>query len=543
LRGLGFAVLALVSLGGCGSSSHTPSTDGSTKDGSPNLGDGGMVGDGSPGDGSPAGDGGISANACDPANIVDLNMRGTRTGNTTDYHGSTLNVPFDGKVQTCRQGGVYPLVLRYLPYTSGPLIVSLANAGTASSFATVAWSLDQCKAMGATELACDANEYVSAALPFTSVLRIESATANVPIYIVVGGNVHPYAQNSWHVNGSFEITVSEAPVVIATGDACDPAGIANICTANSLCLIPPSQSSPICIANGSAYGLCDASITCKAGLVCIYGTGELSGNCTPTVGLGASCSLSIPCAAPNTCPYGVCKAPGSVQEAPCSQTGNPCGPGLTCVYGASVADDTAFCIASADAIAIGQACNLDSGVNCVVGSHCAGNVCAPNGTAAGTFCATTSPACTGALVCNGSPDFRLCSSVVGAGASCDGEASICAAGTTCTGMGGNSYVCVTNGTMNGSCRQTTPACDAGLGCGELNQCVPALALGATCDVHQQANICGSGASCIPSGSGATCVADGATGTGCSKTTAPSCPMGDVCGASSSLLTLTCQVAQ
>jgi hypothetical protein len=557
----GPAVLLLplvASFGGCRSKGSSPgepsSCSGVCPDGGGALDGGGTDGTAHEGAGGPRDgdvDGDSDLGACRPSAIVDMNAKGTLTGTTTDYVGDNLDVDFDGQVQspTCVFGVAYPVVLRYVPRTSGQLVVSLANPGTPPALDTVAWSLDHCMAAGATTLACNDNDAVTGH-DLASVLTVPQATANVPIYVVVAGNtgLRPPSRGAWDVTGPFEITVTEMPVVDALGASCDPTRLANICSPDAACttlpqtLLDGGTSGPTCIAGGSLGGACRTSGTqCNSGLACEPN----SGTCLTAAPLGAPCfDGKHACEAPNECVGQTgfaCAAPGSL-NASCKATGVPCDSGLVCAGGKTVTDPASACLPTGETAASGASC---SGLRCTTGNSCVASgeseICTPDGSSEAA-CLTTTPACDAGLVCD--TIAGICRTQMAVGGDCsDTQATICAPGSLCLAVSPDAatvLVCVTDGGLNAGCRSTAPPCDAGLACGGTT-CLPAATLGMPCDLRGQTTACVAGTTCVQSGTAATCIVDGASGAGCSVL-APACAPGLICGSTSND-TFGCHVAQ
>ena len=245
-------------------------------------------------------DAGNVDNPCAAGAVINLNTAGGHSGATTDYSGNTTGVPTtSGIAGGCQNDVVSEIAFSYTLTSSAHLDVSTVNAGTPTTFNTFLWVLPQCSA-SATAVACGV-------LPVAGEYRSEVTTqvafaAGVTVYVLVAGENPP--ESGYTSAGPFELTVTEVPNV-ASGGACDPTGMANLCDQGSHCLTSGGSSN--CVQDGTLNGACTgAPPHCASGLQCNgdpLGTGS---SCVPVVGMGGACDpnrqdpMNV-CAAPFNC--------------------------------------------------------------------------------------------------------------------------------------------------------------------------------------------------------------------------------------------------
>jgi len=175
---------------------------------------------------------------------------------------------------------------------------------------------------------------------------------------------------------------------------------------------------------------------------------------------------------------------------------------------------------------MGAVCDPSGAANvCVAGTTCAGSPemspspmpfrCAPAGVRFG-LCRPIAPRCDTGLGCS---DSNRCLPEVPAGMPCTFLGTVCVVGASCLNVGSASQ-CLVDGTLNGRCRDTTPACNTGLACdvrpGETRVCRMALAIGSACDTTGATGACVAGSTCQGSPGLARCVADGDRGGVCRR---------------------------
>jgi hypothetical protein len=301
---------------------------------------------------------------CATGSLIDLNARGTMTGNVTRFVGDTSAAGPDSPLRSpCTPRTAHQVVLRYVPRAAGALRVSTANVGTAESFDTVAWAQNRCASLrpDMAPLGCNDNGN-RAPLTRAAEFDVPSVTPGAPVFIVVAGSAPPSAP--WTDRGAFVLTVTEV-LGVPTGAACDPSGVMNFCLADSVCARVGGVST--CAAPGARGGRCQVGDTpCDERLRCRGMGGEATSRCRATVFAGGNCDLSEnadECFTGSTCVMGssfsLC-VPDGWDGARCL-AGGTCNPGLAC-------DASNRC---REALEAGSACDPARIMNvCVTGSSC-----------------------------------------------------------------------------------------------------------------------------------------------------------------------------
>lgn len=197
-------------------------------------------------------------------------------------------------------------------------------------------------------------------------------------------------------------------------------------------------------------------------------------------------------------------------------------------------------------VAAGGACRTDGrDMRCGEGLDCVASrpfsdtgVCTARGTAAGSLCRDSAPACDAMLRCaaTGEPAAGFCVESVNTGGTCS-LFRACATGQACVypSRGSVEGTCQSLGSAAGvDCRpmgSPNGQCDMGLTCDALsNECRTPVAVGMPC--HTLRSICTGGATCVatnPSSFAGTCRANGsAAGTECRAGMTDRCDMGLTC---------------
>jgi hypothetical protein len=247
----------------------------------------------------------------------------------------------------------------------------------------------------------------------------------------------------------------------ASGAACDPAGVMNVCVTGNSCTTLPLSATPTmarCVPDGSRGGRCRAdSPRCDMALEC-SGTTATS-----------TCRAIVAAA-------GMCDAAGRETV---------CGAGSSCL---ALTGPTGTCTAT--------------------------------GTAAGVPCRVMAPFCDMGLECSAAmPTMAApgtCRRSVPAGMACDatGRTTACAMGSNCAPtMTFSGFQCTAAGGFGSACRLMAPFCDMGLACsaamptmaapGTCRSMAPAAA-GAACDYRYRLTTCAMGSVCVPGGNAGTC---------------------------------------
>ncbi len=165
-------------------------------------------------------------------------------------------------------------------------------------------------------------------------------------------------------------------------------------------------------------------------------------------------------------------------------------------------------------VAMGGACQTDGTAEvCGTGLGCVGTTpiaptgtCQPFGTAAGSQCRTSTPACDGALMCDQTLAVPTCVNSVANGMPCDGY-NECGNTSTCvsSAFGGPTGTCVANGSLGSGCLPmgtTGGRCSTGLTCSSdidstvtSPTCVNVTTMsGGPCDVLR--TYCATGMTCV-----------------------------------------------
>jgi hypothetical protein len=224
-------------------------------------------------------------------------------------------------------------------------------------------------------------------------------------------------------SGSCLGTIAQAPCgncvpAVSLGQACDPAGNANLCVLGTSCASSVSNAdaggeggggdaeppqSPVCtpVTLGALGAVCTQSADCATGLIC----DATALTCSKPPGMGASCSDPFGCAYPLVCNVTntggtTCQSPGSA-GAPClddefcarglgcSTEGGTCGPITWRSAGQPCDGDLARClVGDCPAVQVpvcpvvlvdGAACTAgDTTTTCDAGAICFGGKCVPN---------------------------------------------------------------------------------------------------------------------------------------------------------------------
>ncbi len=307
---------------------------------------------------------------------------------------------------------------------------------------------------------------------------------------------------------------------VRLGSSCDRAGVLNACGDGASCVgVGPEGT---CMLRGANLAPCRFSDhPCDAGLVCTAGVCRsavaVGGACDPT-GLVNGCTLDSTCVGVGG--VATCVANGAF-GATCRFMSPACDAGLACAT-------TAWGPRCRPAVAVGEACDVGGIADaCADGATCASDrgVCVADGANGGACRTSGGDACDAGLACTSSYAGH-CRRAVPAGGVCDpyGLTSACMGDDQCV-FG----LCRAPGTVGGSCRSTSPACDTGLGCSLEYSCVPSRAVGATCDGSGTSDACVDGSACLVGAAGTHCVADGTAGGRCRGTGVP-CNAGLACGA-------------
>ncbi len=402
---------------------------------------------------------------CAPSAVVDLNARGTRSGDTTRIVWSNATTPSVGPLwapcldDNSERSTSGQVVFRYTPAATALLLVSTDGAETAPDFDTVLWAQSACVPLFQSTrgvIGCDDDSAPAPRDRASRFLTTSTVTAGASVYIVVAGLTRaPVAA------GRFELSVTEMAAG-APGTPCFEGAPTNPCAPGSTCIGRPGAGAQ-CVANGTASGACRTEgAACDAGLTCSQVTLT---RCPSLHQLGRPCSrFTVGRCVPAHAPGGACDRFGEADA---------CVPGARCLPG----DGGAVCVAEG---------------------------------ARGGDCRAADPRCDGALTCSAAMD-GLCRAAAAVGGACDVAAreTACVGGTCVPAMTGGSGVCAAPGTAAGaSCREAEPRCDEGLSCnptGGPAVCQRVAAAGAACTPGVRFDACAPGTACLPtSASAGTC---------------------------------------
>jgi len=496
---------------------------------------------------------------------------------------NTTCVPSRGQLVYSYTTGTTPTALR----------ISTTNPGTPGNFDTVLWVTNRC-VTNLTAAACNDDDpefAASADRRVSSSVTTQVFPANSTVFVVLGGFYPPATGGATTDRGPFVLTIQELPPV-AMGGACRIDGRSQICDSSVTPALTcvgndPGSDMGTCRVRGSVAGSvcrtsapeCDGSLVCSAG-----------GICQTTVPAGMPCDGFRTCEAGSTCLSsvlfsirGVCTRAGTAIGAACravGATGGRCDTGFVCSADVDATDMTPTCVQQA---APGGACDATR-VVCATGETCITvhggliGTCRPNGTVAGAACRAMGAACDGMLQCRapGEGAATRCINVSPMGGPCD-ENRDCADGSRCflTDLS-DRFVgrCGADGGLGGGCNGTGAACTGALTCS--NEETPANGLcqnvvaagmpctrpvdrcadGLTCVLNDGSRTVGTcraegsvaGAECragdMPCGAGLTCSGTALSSGICQSNAAAGgmcnplngtvrCPMGQVCGATSS----------
>ncbi len=450
------------------------------------------------------------APAVDPCErLVDLNARGTTEGDTLVWTADgpataeRVSTPLPGDAEGAAIGLGFVTALRYTAPRDGVVRFAARSLDRAQPVSLVMRVVTAC--------ARDARVLSQGIVSEASHTHLMHAGESVALLILARFplplSVNPY--------GPFEVRVRVTPPAVE-GAPCERSELA--CATGLACAAflgvcrPAGELGQPCLPGGRCNG---------EGNVC-----GLSDVCVRSLALGDACeSVYAACPAGSECRGGVtCVAIGA-RGGSCRGAAPYCDDGLSCEAGQ--------CNPSR---AVGETC--DASQSCVEGAHCTsvGGVtrCVRDGDLDGWcnvrrfacalgLCTDSLRTCSAGLACS----WRMraeprCRPAVPLGGRCDETeaTSVCADGSC---VGG---VCVRDGTLNATCRESAAPCDDGLGCVGLTQrfCRAIASVGASCS----SRACARGAKCLPeASSSARCVADGASGGRC-RPAAPSCEVGLTC---------------
>ncbi len=341
---------------------------------------------------------------------IDLNTAGTTAGGITSISGNNGGAPADAPTDvvgpscaTDMNGNhaSYAVAFSYTMQTTANLRANTAVTGTASTFDSIVWIVNECGSSG-MQLGCndEALRNDSRSTAFTP-MQIASGTT---VRIIVAGYTPPNGTN----RAPFKLEVSELQPNAANAQ-CD--SLNPLCVSGYTCIYtPPSVGS--CLADGSLNGACRTSGTacdgtmrcsvdaptagnrgvcqeplpvgtactstmyvCVAGAHCTQDPGANTFTCRTDMAEGGMCSLTMPycntglkCSRdmPTSFRPGVCAVPlpaGSV----CSTQTSACIDGYHCVRDTSTAN---HCVQDGT---LGGRCL--SGGTCNSGLTCTNNTC------------------------------------------------------------------------------------------------------------------------------------------------------------------------
>jgi len=390
---------------------------------------------------------------CSAASVIDLNMVGTLTGQTTTYAGTNAATGASAPLRSpCSTSAAYEVAFRYTPRAATRLRVSTNADGTAAGLDTIVWAQAACATLASGDMGLGCNDDSgdpprTLASTFTTAAAV---TAGTPLYIVVAGY-----RSASTPTGSFALSVTEVVPAMA-GGACDPRD--TMACVTGLRCVPTGTSTTMgtCIADGAAGGRCrSAGLSCDMGLTCSGVVTATTSRCRATVAVGMACDLAgtgDPCITASTCltvmGNTTCVADGSVNGR-CRTTGMACDTGLGC-------NGTASATASRCVMAVPVGGTCTSASICASGSRCVsssgGMVCVADG-GAGTLCRAEAPRGSTSLTCwSAYTTEGWCPSTVATGATCDwtGRSTAC---PTAEG-------CVATSATAGSCATAQPEAEA-----------------------------------------------------------------------------------
>ncbi len=382
--------------------------------------------------------------------------------------GNTTCVASRGQLVYSYTTGTAPVALRF----------STTNAVTPRNFDTVLWVTTSCRTT-LTAAACNDDDpefAASADRRVSSTVTTEVLPANTQVFVIIGGFYPPGTGGVTTDRGPFQLTIQELPPV-AAGGACRVDGRSQRCdtsgTAPLDCVgTTPGSDTGTCRVRGSVAGSrCRTSTPeCDVGLSC----NPANSICQNTVAAGMPCDGFNTCAAGSTCVSstvgsirGTCTPAGTALGAACrpvGATGGRCDTGFVCSGELDATEANPTCVRQA---AAGGACAINR-IACLATETCVlvhGGLigtCTPNGTAAGTACRATAPACDGMLACRAAAEGAAprCATVVATGALCDSNRD-CADGARCflTDLSDRTIGrCGVDGGEGGGCNGAAPLC-------------------------------------------------------------------------------------
>lgn len=316
---------------------------------------------------------------CGSAHVIDVNVRGTRTENTTRISAENTIAPASpARTAPCGDATNAQVAFRYTPRVDAVLRVRVDNAADNADLDTIAWALDACGDTIPRTLGCS----VDGERPprpwepmFDTAAPVRAGTA---VYLLVAGNPPPSGATR-RTQGRFTFEVTEVPL-LALGAACDPTRIDNLCAEETVCVTRGSTST--CVNHGSAGAPCRMTTpACDDGFLCSTAPRE----CVPARRAGETCD---PTRRGDVCdPSLTCVTTGGASR--CVAPGEPGGLCSSASYvsytcqGGSVCEGAfsgdAFCVT---ALPLGAACNpsrtsgspiCGSGLRCA--THDASSVC------------------------------------------------------------------------------------------------------------------------------------------------------------------------
>ncbi|MBI5515409.1 MAG: hypothetical protein HY909_16640 [Deltaproteobacteria bacterium] len=502
--------------------------------------------------------------SCEALELIDLDLRGARSGDVTSFVGSNAAAPVvSPALAPCGGRPASVVGFRYTVRARARLVVSTYHAETTADFDTVVWAQRGC-ATGAPTLGCNDDVGVAyerrerpVSARFHSYFSTETIEAGATVYLFVG----TYAPSlGTPPTGTFRLTLTETAegragsacdpggvgaddprgagcaegtscrpatdelsdfrcvAPLGEGESCDPRGVRSVCSDQGYCRALGTTAR--CERRGAVGARCRAAAPrCDGVAACSF-----DDTCVPVIPAGAACDRGLRanlCAAGTDCSSfegsSRCLRPGALGGA-CTGADSSCDAGLACSYSVCV-----------PALPLGAACDPSQDRSRCAEGHCPlgpAPRCTPLG-GRDAPCRRTSPACDARLRCAAD----RCIPEVAVGERCDGSGSrrpsdLCAVGAVCASARGEAR-CVLAGVAGAPCRTTEDPCDAGLSCGHARLCVPTVPHGGRCDPRVLDDVCAPGSHCADDGSGARCLVDGANGRWC-RAAAPACDGGLQC---------------
>lgn len=377
---------------------------------------------------------------CAAEAIVDLDRRGTRTGNRTVFVGTTASGPPTAPwtpTMTCLSTGraIRPVVHRFTTRSAANLRV-MTVGGPDAAHDTVLWFSRTCTPTTAAVRACSDDALGTP----QSRINIYQVGAGSTLHFVVA----TVAQQEAAPGRPYQLVIDEFATP-TEGEACTDS-VLHTCAAGLSCVEPRDSVAGVCRADGTVSGArcrttgaaCDDGLTC-VGTTCLRPASAGQDCRAGQTTCGSLRCVNVDAADPRS---GLCTAPGDPGGA-CAE--GSCGVGLTCSLAAPTSSNPGLCQLRTTT---GSECDpLGVRVLCSAPDECVPDPlsparfhCAAPGTAPGARC-RDGGGCDGDLRCNAAGGRGYCRATTA------GSCSPTLASTDC----GTGRTCAASGLLTGSC--------------------------------------------------------------------------------------------